>query len=77
MPDLQLMASHLNDGKIGLINLVAKAKFASSNGEARRLIKQGGVRIDGEAIQDEKFYVVPKAGMILNVGKRKFIRISL
>lgn len=62
--------------EIGLIDLVVKAGFASSNGEARRLIQQGGVRIDDEQIKDIKAAITPADGMILKVGKRKFARIT-
>ncbi len=67
MLDLELPAE-----EIGLINLVVKAGFAPSNGEARRLIQQGGVRIDDEQLKDIKAAVTPVTGMILKVGKRKF-----
>lgn len=69
MPDLKL------DGDTGLIDLVVKAGFASSNSEARRLIQQGGVRINDEQIFDVKAVITPADGMILKVGKRKFARI--
>jgi len=70
MLDLELPAE-----EIGLISLVVKAGFAPSNGEARRLIQQGGVRIDDEQVKDIKATITPADGMILRVGKRKFARI--
>jgi len=69
MPELKLT------GKTGLIALVVQAGFSSSNGEARRLIQQGGVRINDEQISDIKAVIAPENGMILKVGKRKFARI--
>ncbi|MBC8205931.1 MAG: tyrosine--tRNA ligase [Kiritimatiellaeota bacterium] len=63
--------------EIGLIDLVVKAGFSSSNGEARRLIEQGGVRIDDEQKKDIKAAITPADGMILRVGKRKFARITV
>ncbi len=72
MLDLELPAE-----EIGLINLVVKAGFAPSNGEARRLIQQGGVRIDDKQIKEIKAAIRPADGMILRVGKRKFARLSL
>lgn len=69
MPELEF------DEDIGLIELVVKAGFAPSNGEARRLIQQGGVRINDEQHTDVKAVVSPVDGMILKVGKRKFARI--
>jgi tyrosyl-tRNA synthetase len=72
MLDLELPAED-----IGLINLVVKAGFAPSNGEARRLIQQGGVRINDEQIKDIKAAITPADGMILRVGKRKFARLKV
>ena len=69
MPDLKLA------GDIGIIDLVMKAGFAPSNSEARRLIQQGGVKINDEAVTDVKAVITPADGMILKVGKRKFARI--
>jgi tyrosyl-tRNA synthetase len=63
--------------EIGLIDLVVKAGFAGSNGEARRLIQQGGVRIDDEQLKEIKAAITPVDGMILRVGKRKFARLSV
>ncbi len=62
-------------GEIGLINLIVKVGFAVSNGEARRLIQQGGVRINDKSIQDIKAVISIDEEIILKVGKRKFIRI--
>ncbi len=72
LPEIQLPAEEL-----GLIELVVRTGFASSNGEARRLIQQGGVRIDDEQISDIKATVTPKDSMILKVGKRKFARLKV
>ncbi len=70
-----LVANELEDGAIGLISLVVLAGFAKSNGEARRLIKQGGVRLDGDPVTDERAVVKPKSGQVLKVGKRNFARL--
>lgn len=71
MADLSL------DGDIGLIDLVVKAGFASSNGEARRLIQQGGVRLDDVQNKEIQAIITPVDGMILRVGKRKFARLKV
>ena len=65
------------DGDIGLIDLVVKAGFASSNGEARRLIQQGGVRLDDVQNKDIQAVITPVDGMILRVGKRKFAKLTV
>ena len=53
--------------------LLSDAGLTASNGEARRSIKAGAFKIDGEKCNDE--HIVLKDGMVLQVGKRKFIKI--
>lgn len=60
-----------------LINLLVDAKLAPSKAEARRLIEQGGVKIDKKVIKNWRAEVKPKKGMIIQVGKRKFIRLDV
>lgn len=62
---------------IGLLNLMVKANLVNSNGEARRLIKQGAVRIDDVQIKDEKLIISPKDGMIIRSGKRGYVKIKV
>lgn len=57
-----------------LIDIIRLAKFASSNGEARRLIEQGGVRVNDKKV-NLKDNIIFNNGDILKVGKRKFARI--
>ena len=64
------------DGKVWIIKLMTEAKLAGSGGEARRLIQQGGVRLDRETINDVNFEFEPKSGSVLQVGKRRFLRIK-
>ena len=72
IPEIKLA---INVKKIDLIELITLVKFASSKGEARRLVLQGGVSIDGEKITDIKHAVIIDDQKILKVGKRKFIKI--
>ena len=53
--------------------LLSDAGLTASNGEARRSIKAGAFKIDGEKCNEE--HIVLKEGMVLQVGKRKFIKI--
>jgi tyrosyl-tRNA synthetase len=57
------------------VKLVTLAGFASSNGEARRLVEQGAVSIDGEKVEDPAARVTLAGGETLRVGKRRFGRI--
>ena len=62
---------------IGLLNLMVLAKLAKSNGEARRLVKQGAVRINDEKISDERAEITPEDGMIIRSGKRGFAKVMI
>jgi len=64
-------------GEIGLLSLMVQAGLAKSNGEARRLVKQGAVRIDDEKITDERAQIVPEAGMVIRSGKRGFAKVKI
>lgn len=64
------------DAPPDLPGLLASARLASSKSEARRLIQQGGVYING-ARHPESAPYAPKDGDILKVGKRKFLRLRL
>ncbi|MCR9133059.1 MAG: tyrosine--tRNA ligase [bacterium] len=57
-----------------LMDIISELKFSPSNGETRRLIKQGGVSLDGDKVQDVHLEITLKSGdeKVLKVGKRKF-----
>lgn len=63
--------------RIGLLNLITQAGLASSNSEARRLVRQNAVSIDGERVTDERLVIdlAQRAPFVLKVGKRRFARI--
>ncbi|MFH1684443.1 MAG: tyrosine--tRNA ligase [Candidatus Margulisiibacteriota bacterium] len=65
----------LAQNEIGIIDLLVAAELVSSKSEARRVIKQGGVRVDGEAIKDEKQKVELDQERTVNVGKLKFVQV--
>lgn len=60
---------------IWIVKLLVDYGFAATNGEARRLITQGGVSIDNNKLTDPKQEVDVKTGMILRAGKRRFAKI--
>ncbi|MBS4033826.1 MAG: tyrosine--tRNA ligase [Ignavibacterium sp.] len=61
--------------EINVLELIVLVNFAPSKGEARRLVTQGGVSIDGEKINDPLQNIKITQGMILKVGKRKFVKL--
>lgn len=67
----------LSDSQLGIIDLIMKAEFAPSRGEARRLVIQGGVSIDGNKIDDPKKIIEAADGNVLKVGKRKFVKLKI
>jgi tyrosyl-tRNA synthetase len=62
------------NSEFNILDLIIKVNFAPSRGEGRRLLIQGGVSIDGEKISDINHKVKLIDGMVLKVGKRKFIK---
>ncbi len=77
MPEILITSDKLKDGSIWIVRLVTLAGFASTNSEARRLVEQGAVTIDGEEIRDVNAEITPKDGQILKVGKLKFGKIRI
>jgi tyrosyl-tRNA synthetase len=63
-------------GRVGLLRLLMETGLVSSNSEARRLIEQGGVSVDGQRISDQQAVVDLASPVIVKVGKRKFIRVT-
>ena len=58
-----------------LIDILCDAKILSSKSEARRMIRQNAVKIDGDAVADENIVIQPDAEKVVKIGKRKFLRI--
>ncbi|MFH0733694.1 MAG: tyrosine--tRNA ligase [bacterium] len=74
IPDFLISAENSN---IEILDLLVLTNLAPSKGEARRLVTQGGVSIDGEKITDLKATIEIKSGEILKVGKRNFIKLVI
>ncbi len=72
-----LSAADLEEGSMKLIRLLVELGLQASNGEARRSIQQGAVRINQEKVTDPQAAITVNDGDIVQVGKRKFARISL
>ena len=65
------------DGNLGLLNLLKGAGLVSGTSEARRMVKQGAVKIDGERVDNERLELQSGTTHIYQVGKRKFARVTL
>ena len=75
MPTTDIEKEQLTDGKIGILNLMVACKLAASNGEARRLVQQGGVFVNDEKVPDHTFTVTEDmltVGVKIRKGKKVF-----
>jgi tyrosyl-tRNA synthetase len=72
VPEVELPAQ----GEVWIVDLITRAGFANTNGEARRFIRGGAVRLGGKVISDERLSLKPEdlGGQILQVGKRRYAR---
>jgi tyrosyl-tRNA synthetase len=76
--ELTISPDHLSDGKVHLPAVIADA-FGMSRSEARRQLGQGGVRLEGQALDAGELDVEPERldGAVLQVGRRQFRRLRL
>ncbi len=75
MPTTQLAGSDLTDGQIGILDLLVKTGLASSKGEGRRLVQQGGVTVNEEKVADISASFAEsqlKEGVVIKKGKKVF-----
>lgn len=63
-------------GEWHIVELLTHLKLASSKSEARRLIQQGGVKIDGKTLKNSFAKIKVSKGMVIKIGKRKFVMIK-
>lgn len=76
MPTIEITKADFGDGML-ICELLEKTKICASKGEARRLIEQGGISLDGEKVEDTKLLVSPKNEMVIKKGKKLFVKITL
>jgi tyrosyl-tRNA synthetase len=72
LPRIDVVAA---DGSLGILHLLKAAGLVASTSEAVRLIQQGGVRIDGERVDDRALVIAVGAEHVFQVGKRRFARV--
>jgi tyrosyl-tRNA synthetase len=75
MPTTTIAADELENGGMGILNLMVRAGLAASNGEARRLVQQGGVSVNDSKITDPKTIITLEGETILKKGKKVFHKI--
>ena len=80
MPSTVLDASLVKDGSVGLLAAMVAAGLCASNREARQLVQQGGVLVDGEKVTDPKTALSEealRAGVVIKKGKKVYHKVSL
>ncbi len=80
MPTTQLDAALVKDGKVGLLAAMVGAKLCDSNREARQLVQQGGVLVDGEKVTDPTFGLTVEQlqnGVVIKKGKKTYHKVML
>ena len=82
MPTTTLTADDLTDGSIGILTLMVKAGLAASNGEARRLVTQGGVLVNGEKVAAPTASFTADQlqladGLVIKKGKKVYHKVTL
>lgn len=77
MPDEMEEKTITSDGPMPIANVLKAAGLVPSTSEAFRMIDQHAVKIDGVEVTDKKMLLQPGSDQVLQVGKRKFCRITL
>ncbi len=77
IPEYTVDFTGLEDGQIWLPKLLTLAGLAASTSEGRRLIQQGAVKVDDDKFDDPNGKIVPRGGMIIKAGKRKFVKLMV
>ncbi len=75
IPEFKITDEVMEDGRVVLPKLLVAAKLVSSGSEARRMVKQGAVKINGETAVDPNLRFTPEAETVIKVGKRKFVKL--
>ena len=65
------------DGGLPIVQVLRQAGLTASTSEAMRMIAQGGVKADGEKVSDKDVLIPSGASLVLQVGKRKFVRVTI
>lgn len=62
---------------IGIIDFLIAVKLFDSKSEARRMVEQGGIQIDGEKITDKEYMVEPRESIMVQRGKKVFLKVNI
>jgi len=76
-PTVSVPADVMQDGRAMTLKLIVACGFAATNSEARRLIDEKGIRLNGEVVEGATGTLAVKNGDILQRGKRRFARLNV
>ncbi len=76
MPSTEIPAEQLTDGAVDVLSLLTECALAPTKSEARRLVQQGGISINGEKITDPKAMIAIDGELILKKGKKVFHKVT-
>ena len=76
MPEVSVSGEEFKDGKVGILRLAVLAGFVASNGEARRMIQNRGLKLNSEVITDDKLVLELQDAVVLQKGKNDFVRLQ-
>lgn len=75
MPEMSFQAE--DDGGLPLIQILKQSGLTASTSEAIRMMKQGGIKLNGEKVEDKSIQIMRNETIIIQVGKRKFAKVSV
>jgi tyrosyl-tRNA synthetase len=76
IPEPGILIDSPEKNRVWLVKIISASGLTKSNSEARRLIRQGAVEIDGRRVEDENLEVDVGSEFLLKVGKRRIARIK-
>ena len=68
------MSEYILDDNMNIIDVLHNSELVGSKSEARRLLNQGAIRIDGERVSDMELILSKGTEYIIKVGKRRFLK---
>lgn len=76
MPTVVFPSARQRDGRVWIVALLVETGLAKTNGEARRFIQQGAVKVGGAKVTDDRAELEIPDGAVVQVGKRGFVRVT-
>ncbi len=77
MPEIAVDSELMGDDGVTAVRLAMHCGFASTNGQAKRLVREGGLRLNGNPVADPQAVLAIKDGDVVQRGKRQFVRLNI